>query len=338
MIEISLKNGTKTGSIARVIAEYKGLYKVKDTDAEYLARVTGGYIFQANTKEDFPVVGDWVNVIEAGNGKRIIQNILPRKTILKTKDKIVASNIDVAFIVESIDRDFNLNRFERYFVLVTEAKIKPVMILNKIDLISEEKLKIMLEQIKSRFPDVEVLSTSTVGQQGIAHILRYVKKDKTYCLLGSSGVGKSSIINMLLGKSKIKTLEISKSTGRGKHTTTNRQMYFLSNGAIVIDNPGMREVGINNSGSGMEEVFEKVVTLAKGCRFSNCTHDREPDCAVQKAIRNKTLDPAKFHNYLKLKKENEFNEMSDYEKHDKQRMFGKFIKKEKKRLLEYKKR
>jgi ribosome biogenesis GTPase len=322
------------GTVVRVIAEYKGLYKVKDVNGEHLAQVTGGQIFKAITREDLPIVGDWVMVEESGIDKWIIQNILPRKTILKTKDQVIATNIDVAFIVESIDRDYNLNRFERYYVLVKEAKIKPVMILNKVDLISDAELVLKLEQLKSRFPDVDVISTSTINQEGIAQILSYVEKDKTYCFLGSSGVGKSSIINILLGKDKIKTLEISKSTGRGKHTTTNRTMYFLKNGAIVIDNPGMRKVGINNSGSGIDEVFEEVDILAKGCKFSNCTHNQEPDCAVQIAIKNKILDPAKFQNYLKLKKESDYNEMSAFEKRQKQKMFGIYIKKAKKKLHE----
>jgi ribosome biogenesis GTPase len=325
-----------TTIIVRVIAEYKGMYKVRDNASEYLAQITGGQIFKAITREDLPIVGDWVVVKKPDVGKAIILKILPRKAILKTNNQVIASNIDVAFVIESIDRDFNLNRFERYFVLAKEAKIKPVIILNKIDLISEAELEIKIDQIKSRFPDIDAIMTSTINQQGLTQLLGYIEKGKTYCFLGSSGVGKSSLINKLLNAKRIKTAEISNSVGRGRHTTTSREMYFLDNGAIVIDNPGMREVGIADSETGVNDVFSEIIALAKKCKFSNCAHKNEPGCAVQKAIKGKTLDENKFHNYLKLKKEDEYLAMSDFEKRDKKRKFGKFIKKAKEEIYGYK--
>lgn len=335
MAETSTKNEKTNDTVARVVAEYKGMYKVRENECEYLAQITGEQIFKAEARADFPVVGDFVVVKNQGVDKRIILKILPRETLLKTKVQLIAANIDAAFIIESIDRDFNLNRFERYFVLVKAAKIKPVIILNKIDLISEAELDSKLEQIKSRFPDIDAIVTSTVNQQGISQLLEHTEKGKTYCFLGSSGVGKSTLINKLLNENRIKTAEISDSANRGKHTTTSREMYFLANGAIVIDNPGMREVGIGDSGTGIDDVFEEIITVAKKCKFSNCTHNHEPGCAVQMAIDNQTLDSNKFQNYLKLKKEDEYFSLSDFEKREKNRKFGKFIKKAKEQIHEY---
>jgi ribosome biogenesis GTPase len=319
-------------SIARVISEYKEAYKVKDIDGEYLAKITGKKIFTATKREDYPAVGDWVAITMPDKEMAIIHEILPRQTVLykkysnKQDTQIIATNINTAFIVESVDRDYNLNRFERYLVLANEGKIKPVIILNKIDLISETELNQKIEQIKNRFDNIDILSTSTVSEQGLEELIYYIEKGKTYCFLGSSGIGKSSLINKLLGEGKIKTKEISSSTHKGKHTTTAREMYFLENGGIVIDNPGTREVGIAGASTGIDNVFDEIVVLAKNCKYADCTHTQESDCAVLEAVRTKKLDEEKYLNYIKLKKESEYYEMTDIEKREKDRKFGKFIK------------
>jgi len=319
-------------SVARVISEYKGAYKVKDINGEYLAKITGKKIFNATKREDYPAVGDWVAITMPDNEMAIIHEILPRQTILykkysnKQDTQIIATNIDTAFIVESVDRDYNLNRLERYLVLVNEGKIKPVIILNKIDLISEEELNQKTSQIKNRFNNIDIISTSTISNQGLDELIYYIEKGKTYCFLGSSGIGKSSLINKLLGEGKIKTKEISASTQKGKHTTTTRDMYFLENGGIVIDNPGTREVGIASASTGIDNVFDEIVILAKNCKYTDCTHMQESGCAVLEAVRTKKLDEEKYLNYIKLKKENEYYKMTDIEKREKDRKFGKFIK------------
>ncbi|MFA5208403.1 MAG: ribosome small subunit-dependent GTPase A [Candidatus Paceibacterota bacterium] len=318
--------------IARVISEYKEAYKVKDTDGEYLAKITGKKIFNATKREDFPAVGDWVAITMPDKEMAIIHEILPRKTVLykkysnKQDTQIIATNIDTAFIVEAVDRDYNLNRFERYLVLANEGKIKPVMILNKIDLISEEELNQKISQIKNRFNDIDIISTSTISEQGLEELMYYIEKGKTYCFLGSSGIGKSSLINKLIGKDKIKTSEISTSTHKGKHTTTSREMYFLENGGIVIDNPGTREVGVAGASTGIDNIFDEIIVLAKDCKYADCTHIQESGCAVLEAVKTKKLDEEKYLNYIKLKKEAEYYEMTDIEKRGKDRKFGKFIK------------
>jgi ribosome biogenesis GTPase len=319
--------------IARVLAEYREAYRVKSKNGEYLAKITGKQMFTATCREDYPAVGDWVAITELEEGKAVIRGILPRLSILRKKysdrqeNQLIATNIDTAFITESMDRDYSLNRFERYLVLIEDGKIHPVIILNKIDLISERDLNFRIHQIKNRFNGIDVITTSIVAEQGVDKLEKYIFPGKTYCFLGSSGVGKSSLINKLLGIDEIKTREINLSLERGKHTTTTREMYFLEKGGLLIDNPGMREVGIAGSDTGLENVFDEIELLAQNCKFDDCTHTGEPGCAVLKAVKQNVLDNDRFDNYIKLKKESEFYQMTDLEKREKDRKFGKFVKK-----------
>jgi ribosome biogenesis GTPase / thiamine phosphate phosphatase len=325
--------------LARVVAEYRQIYKVVTTEGEYLARITGKHIFDATNRECFPAVGDWVAIADYNGEKAIIVEILPRMTILKKKNasmreryggkqeaQIVATNIDTAFVIESTDRDYSLNRFERHIVQIKDGGIKPAIVLNKTDLISETELEKRVGQIKKRFKDVDVIPTSAVTKTGLSELITYIKKGKTYCFVGSSGVGKSSLINKLLNENRIKTNEVGGTTGRGKHTTTTREMYLLRNGGLIIDNPGSREVGLTDSVDGIEDVFNEITDLSNRCRYGNCTHLHEPGCAVLRAIKEKSLDEEKYDNYLKLKKEVEYYEMSGFEKREKDRKFGKFVK------------
>ena len=290
-------------------------------------------MFTATCREDYPAVGDWVAITELEEGKAIIRGILPRISILKKKysgkqeNQIIATNIDTAFITESMDRDYNLNRFERFFVLTEEGKVKPAIILNKIDLISESDLKFRINQIESRFNGIDVITTSIITDKGIRELEAYIIPGKTYCFLGSSGVGKSTLINKLLGKDEIKTREISLTLERGKHTTTTREMYFLEKGGLLIDNPGTREVGIAGSDTGLVNVFDEISHISHDCKFSDCTHTSEPGCAVIQAVKENTLDEYKYRNFIKLKKESEFYKMTELEKREKDRKFGKFVKK-----------
>lgn len=325
-------------AVARVIAEYKELYRVKNQNGEYLARITGKQMFNAASRQDYPAVGDWVAISEINDEQAVIEGILPRKTMIKRRScgkneiQIIATNIDVAFVVQAVDGDYSLNRFERYLAIAQNGGVKPVIILNKADLVSKEDLNLKIDQIKKRFCDVDVIITSTITDSGLDELREYITARNTYCFLGSSGVGKSSLINRLIGKELIKTSSISTNTDRGRHTTTGREMHFLEGGGILVDNPGMREVGMADTEAGIDDIFGQITDLAQGCRYADCTHTREPGCAVLAAVKAGRLDEGKYNNYIGLKKEAEYYQMSEIEKREKDRQFGKFIKRAKDQL------
>ncbi|AKM82548.1 TPA: ribosome small subunit-dependent GTPase A [Candidatus Berkelbacteria bacterium] len=333
-------------AVARIIAEHRGLYIVKNLKGDFQAKITGKQIFTASSREDYPAVGDWVVIKMADDNQAIIKQILPRKTILrktvvsrkstdKTKSQIIAANVDIAFVVESVDRDYSLNRFERYFSLAEDGKVKPSIILNKVDLITKDELETKIAEIQNRFKDCTVVPTSTATQEGIELLKNSLYPGKTYCFLGSSGVGKSSLINILLGEKVAKTAEVGQSTERGKHTTTHREMYFLSGGGIVIDNPGMREVGLADSTEGVKTTFNEIADLAKQCQFTDCTHIHESGCAVKEAIDSELFSKEKYENYIQLKKEADHLEMTNYEKKYKEKKFGKSLKNYQKRIKDF---
>lgn len=338
--------GIGQDSVARVIAEHKGIYFVKNAKGEFHAKITGKQMFDAISREDYPAVGDFVVVTMVDDDQAIIEQILPRKTVVrktvvsrksigKMKSQIIATNVDVAFVVESVDRDYSLNRIERYFALVRDGNVQPAIILNKVDLISKVDLDGKIAEIQARFGNCTVIPTSTKTLEGLDLLRNSLLRGKTYCFLGSSGVGKSSLINTLIGENILKTGAIGHGNGRGKHVTTHREMYFLKSGGIVIDNPGMREVGLVNSEAGVKATFGEIEDLVTQCQFTDCTHTHEVGCAVRSAVESGALDAGRYDNYLQLKKEAEHFEMTDYEEHGKDKKFGKQIKKYHKRMKEF---
>jgi len=334
-------------SVARVISEHRGAYKIKNTNGEFLAKITGKHIFKATNREDYPAVGDWVSIIKADDDNYVIKEILPRHTIIKrrfgNKNKfgennnvqVIATNIDTGFVIESVDRDYNLNRFERYFSILSDGGVKGAIVLNKTDLLSEKEKETKLSELKDRFPEIDIILTSTVNNDGLKELKNYINKGETYCFLGSSGVGKSSLINKLIGQEIIQTSDVGLYSLRGKHTTTGRQMYFLDNGGIVIDNPGIREVGMTNTTSGIASFFDEISSLGNKCKYTNCTHTNEPGCVVKEAVDLGEIDKEKYINYTNLKKEAEYYDMNDSEKREKDKSFGKFMKKAKKDLKNF---
>lgn len=326
---------------ARVIAEHKELYVVRNETAELSARITGKMMFNALSREDYPAAGDWVLVTVLDEEQAIIHEILPRRTVLKRKavqssdQQLIAANVDVAMIVQAPDRDYSLNRFERYITLAESGGIDSVIVLNKTDLITGDVVHARIADIEQRFPGVDVHSTSTVSNEGIAGLRSMIRDGQTYCFLGSSGVGKSSIINSILGDKRIRTAEISDYADRGKHVTTHRELFVLETGGILIDNPGMREIGVLDSRSGIENVFSEISELAVECRYMDCSHVNEPGCAVLDAVSSGQMDRDRYDNYIKLVKENEYNRMSGLEKREKDRKFGRFLKTAKKRIKRY---
>ena len=321
---------------ARIIAEHKELYILRNETHEFSAKITGKMMFTASSREDYPTVGDWVLTKKSDKNSYVIKEILPRKTMLQRKSsggfdsQIIASNIDVAFIVQSPDRDYSLNRIERYLTLVKTGNIKPIIVLNKIDLISDVDLEMKISEIKTRFDNIDVYVTSAVAGKGIEDLKNSIKEGLTYCFIGSSGVGKSSIINTFLGEDLIKIGEISSHANRGKHVTSSREIFILERGGLLIDTPGMREIGILDAETGIKDVFSEIDEMSNGCRFSDCSHINEPGCAVLESVSSEDLDQDVYDNYIKLLKENEYNTMSKVEKREKDKNFGKFIKTSKK--------
>lgn len=324
--------------VARVISQTKGAYRVKGVAGEQRAQVPGKQMFKASSREEYPAVGDWVALSHSGEGVAIVQAVLPRRSVLKRRFgdrnragekeevQIIAANIDVAFVIESVDRDYNLNRFERYITIARDGGVLPAIILNKTDLLAPEELVELISEIRERFPLVDVLTTSVVQEKGLDELRAYILPGKTYCFLGSSGVGKSSLINTLLGTQSIETGEISSYSGRGTHTTTVRQMYFLENGGIVIDNPGVREVGLIDAEQGVSASFENILSLGGGCRYPDCTHMHEPGCVVRKAVEEGGIDEEQYENYRTLRKEAEHYDTSEHERRAAGRRFGRLKK------------
>jgi len=280
--------------VGRITAVNKGGYLVRNEHGEVLAELAGSFIFFADSIIDFPVVGDWAFVqYYNSNSLAIIESLFPRKSVLRRKAagkkvdyQMIASNIDVAFIFQSCDFDFNLRRLERYLVMANDGDIEPMLLLSKIDLVSQEYLEQRISEIRSAGIKCEIIAYSNETGLGLPLIRQVLESGKTYCLLGSSGVGKTTLLNHLTGRDAFKTNLVRKKDGKGRHTTARRQLVVLDQGAMFIDTPGMRELGNIGVNTGVEKSFSDVFDLSKGCRFNDCTHTSEVGCSVRRALQN----------------------------------------------------
>ncbi len=301
--------------IARVTVVDRGQYTVRNEHGEIAAKATGKFMYSIESIIDMPCVGDWVCVeYHDSDNSASIHATLPRKSFLRRKSagksiefQMIAANIDVAFIVQSCHYDFNVSRLERYLVMANEGRVEPLIILTKIDLVSAEELEQLISEIHDIGIHTRVIAISNVTGAGLDQVKETMGLGKTYCVVGSSGVGKSTLINQLTGHDTLRTGAVSNS-GEGKHTTVRRQLFVLKQGAMLIDTPGMREVGILHASEGLDENFDDIQELSLSCRFNNCSHTKEPRCAVLKAIEEGKLPQEHYQDYLKLKKESDFNE------------------------------
>lgn len=299
-------------SIGRICAEYKENYKLFCSCGELKAVVSGKFRNNCKTREDFPAVGDWVlfNYIE-NESMAIIHEICQRKSKFsrkiagqQTQEQIIASNVDFAFIVCALNYDFNLRRIERYLSLIWQSGATPVIVLTKTDLCNNTEEKIA--QVENIAFGVDIHSISNISNEGIEVLQKYFGEGKTVVLLGSSGAGKSSLINNLAKENIMKVNILRNNIEKGRHTTTHKQMIILPNGGLIIDTPGIRELQLWDAQDGINQTFNDIEEIAKHCKFSDCTHKNEPECAVQKAIKNSILDANRLENYQKMQKEQEY--------------------------------
>lgn len=327
------KNNMADLVIGRVTQEHRERYVVSTGEKEYDSEITGNMRFSASSRVDFPAVGDWVAITTYDTDQAIITKVLPRKSILERQAvgkfgeiQIISTNIDVAFIVQSIDNNFNINRLERYLSVCYSSNIEPVLVISKIDLSDEKEVNNVIKDLETRDKKIKYILLSNITRQGINQILDFIRKGKTYCVVGSSGVGKSTLINNLLNKDILKTGQISNYKNRGKHVSDHRELFVLENGGIIIDTPGMRELGMTDNSDGINITFQDISDLASKCKFPDCKHIDETGCAVIEALNNGIIDADAFHNFQKLKKEQQRFQISIAEKHKKDKAFGKMLK------------
>ena len=295
---------------ARVTLEYTHIYRVVTADGETLARVAGRLRHQADSRADFPAVGDWVILEPVAGGEARIHGVLPRFSRFSrraagdvTEEQVVAANIDTVFLVGGLDNDFNPRRIERYLVVAWESGATPIVVLNKSDLVADPAPYVAA--VREHAAGVDVHAVSTRQPESLEILRRYLGTGRTAALLGSSGVGKSTIVNRLVGFDLLKTRDVRITDSRGRHTSTARQMVLLASGGVLIDTPGMRELQLWDSGDSLGDVFADVAELAANCRFRDCTHRREPGCAVRAAVTAGELPDDRLESYLKLASERE---------------------------------
>ena len=300
------------GSVpGRVVSESRGSYQVNSQYGELTAKIAGKMRYQAVEKKTYPAVGDWVVIRPLVNeNKATIHSVLPRRSKFsrkvageRTEEQVVSANVDTIFIVSGLDggRNFNLRRIERYLTLGWSSGATPVIVLNKVDLCPN--VSVFIQLVEEIAPGISIHPVSAKERIGLEALRNYLIQGHTVAFLGSSGVGKSALINALLGTEKQEIGEVREDDRMGRHTTTRRELILLPAGGMMIDTPGMREIQMWTGEDDLQDTFYDVETLAKGCRFNDCSHNAESGCAVKEAIDNGDLDPARLESYRKLQNE-----------------------------------
>ena len=280
--------------IARIITVNKDNFTINNGQGDVSAEITGKLMFSADSPLEYPATGDWVIAQYYDKDSfAIIHEIVPRKSVLKRKTsgkkvefQLIAANIDTGLIVQSLDTNYNLRRLERYLVMINESDIQPVVLLSKSDLLHVNEIDKKIAEIHILIPDIRVVPFSNEDNTGLELVKELLVPWKTYCLLGSSGVGKTTLINNLLDEVRLKTHSVREKDGKGRHITTRRQLISLKDGAMIIDTPGMRELGNFSVDFGIHSTFDEISELSNQCRYNDCSHTQEQGCAVLSALKD----------------------------------------------------
>jgi ribosome biogenesis GTPase len=307
------------GIAARITAVHKERYELVCEHGETFGRLKTS-IYYGQGMEAFPTVGDFVLIHYNSSGDSMIVKTLPRKSKFERNDfsghaagyvktvlsQVIAANFDYVFVMASLNKDFSLKRLERYLTLAWQSGAVPVVVLTKADLVEDAAPQVRAAERVAAGAGVYAVSAKTGF--GLDALKDYLKPQKTIVFLGSSGVGKSSLVNALAGEEIMAVSEIREDDSRGRHTTTHRQLIMMTNGVMVIDTPGMRELGLWEAESGLSEVFRDVEQFFANCRFSDCKHQTEPGCAVRAALDSGELSPERWNSYINLRREAKFSE------------------------------
>ena len=326
-----------TETLARVAVVDRDQMLLMDQGGTFRAKLSGRYLHQHHLNQELPCVGDWVCVEkQPGDKFGVIHTLLERRTSLCRKlagneieYQMIAANVDYVLVVQSCHFDFNPKRLERYLIMVLEGGAEPCILLTKTDLVSPVVLAAQLAEIRSIGITAPIVPLSNVTGDGLNAVKQRLLPGMTYCFVGSSGVGKSTLINQLIGRDRMETRSVSGS-GEGRHTTVRRELICLEGGALVIDNPGMREFSILGAESGITSNYAVISGLASGCRYQDCSHTGEPDCAVLAAVQTGEVSKDSLDNFRNLKEESGFNNLSYADKRKKDHGFGRSIKSAKK--------
>ncbi|MDR1689112.1 MAG: ribosome small subunit-dependent GTPase A [Clostridiales bacterium] len=312
------QNPADNAALGRITEQHRDRCTAVTCRGEVVCSLKGKFYLNAESRQDFPCVGDFVRIKLNENGNSQIESLLPRRTKFSHADfsghaagyaktiveQVVAANFDYVFILSSLNADFKVSRLERYLTQARQSLAQPVVILTKADL--AEDVNPYINAVINAAPDTSVHAVSSRTGFGIDSLKKYLMPGKTVVFLGMSGVGKSSLVNALMGDEVMDVKGIRESDGRGRHTTTHRQLFMLPGGAMIIDTPGMRELGLFNAGAGLSAGFADIEELFKNCRFSDCNHTREPGCAVLAALENGTLEHGRWEKYVAETRENKF--------------------------------
>ena len=327
---------------ARIITTYRDRYEIVSDKGKGFARLKKGSFYD-NPNAIYPTIGDFVMIEWNSMGDSQIIETLERDSSFSRAsssgdrnhemhtqhEQLVAANFDYVFIMQSLNDNFNIRRIERYLTLAWESGAIPVIVLTKCDLVND--VESYISEVESVAIGVDVYAISCKAKIGLEKLQKYFKKGNTLVFLGSSGVGKSTLVNTLIGEDVMKTSEIREDDSRGRHTTTNRQLLMLQTGAMVIDTPGMRELGMWNCDDGIDKTFQDVEKYFGTCKFSDCTHTSEPGCKVLEAIKNGELSEERYNAYMKLKNEARYNSDSESYLREKRNKFKEIAKQNRKR-------